>query len=506
MTKYINTLVIASLGLACVAAALFHLATLANNPPIFIDEAWYANTAWHWLTSGENTDTLHAGTPVELRFPFIGDLPYVISFASLGLGLFQARLVSWIFGVILLVLTLMAARQSYGPIAGGLAALLLALSAPFTQASHYARPDIFLAVTGMLSFILVQHAFAKERRWAHFLAGLIIALSVDIHQNAILYAMGLSVLYLLTYRQNVFRQAGTWLFIAGGAVGVAYYLAVYIIPSLKDTLNYYQFSFVNSHPIPIASLNPIDLIKSARDEIGRYHFFDNSLDFVLIGASIIYFAIRRHRADLALLLFVGTVFAGFILLIGNKHDIYAILLYPFLMIMVAESIVSIIRSTRDKVPVYAFSIALLALVIFTNAYQQTRSALESRDYNYEAITNKIKSVVPQGSRIVGLPHWWIGLSEHDYRSILGLSFYNIVNGYSLTEGLQVMQPDILIVDTGLRGLLVDEGYFTAGSGFELYKMPRKEFEDFLSRRGEQILDFRDMWHGRFEIYSIDWDK
>jgi len=205
-------------------------------------------------------------------------------------------------------------------------------------------------------------------------------------------------------------------------------------------------------------------------------------------------------------LFVGTVFAGFILLIGNKHDIYAILLYPFLMIMVAESIVSIIRSTRDKVPVYAFSIALLALVIFTNAYQQTRSALESRDYNYEAITNKIKSVVPQGSRIVGLPHWWIGLSEHDYRSILGLSFYNIVNGYSLTEGLQVMQPDILIVDTGLRGLLVDEGYFTAGSGFELYKMPRKEFEDFLSRRGEQILDFRDMWHGRFEIYSIDWDK
>ena len=180
----------------------------------------------------------------------------MISFASLGLGLYQARLVSWIFGVILLVLTFIAARQSYGPIAGGLAALLLALSPPFTQASHYARPDIFLAVTGMLSFILVQHAFAKERRWAHFLAGLIIALSVDIHQNAILYAMGLSVLYLLTYRKNVFRQTGTWLFIAGGAAGIAYYLAIYILPSLKDTLNYYQFSFVNSHPIPFASSQP----------------------------------------------------------------------------------------------------------------------------------------------------------------------------------------------------------------------------------------------------------
>lgn len=506
MKKYINTLVIASLCLACVAAALFHLANLAKTPPIFIDEAWYANTSWHWLTSGENMDTLHEGTPVVLRFPYIGDLPYVISFASLGLGLYQARLVSWIFGVLLLFMTFIAARQSYGAMAGGLAALLLALSPPFTQASHYARPDIFLALTGMLAFVLVQHAFEKERRWAHFLAGLIIALSVDIHQNALLYAMGLSVLYLLTYRKKVFRQTGTWLFIAGGAVGVAYYLAIYILPSLNDTLSYYQFSFVNSHPIPIASFNPMDLIRSARDEIGRYHFFDNTLDFVLIGASIIYFAIRRSRADLAFLLFVGTVFTGFVLLIGNKHDIYAILLYPFLMIMAAESIVSIIQSTRDKAPVYAFSIALGALIIFSSAYQLARSTLESREYHYEAITDKIKSVIPQESRIVGLPHWWIGLNEYDYQSILGVSFYNIVNGYSLTEGLQAMRPDILIVDTGLRGLLVDEGYFNAGSGFELYKMPRQEFEDFLSERGEQILEFHDKWHGRFEIYSINWDK
>jgi len=60
-------------------------------------------------------------------------------------------------------------------------------------------------------------------------------------------------------------------------------------------------------------------------------------------------------------------------------------------------------------------------------------------------------------------------------------------------------------DSGLRGLLVDEGYFPPGPGFEIYNLPRKEFNDFLAQQGEKLLEFMGPWHGRFEIYAIRWE-
>ena len=506
ISEHFYAIAIALLGLACVAVVMFHLITLTRFPPIFIDESWYSNVVWNWLTTGENADTLHSGMPVTLRWPYLGNLPLLLSFALFDLGFFQARLVSWLFGVLLLLLTFIAGRQSFIALTGGLAALLLALSPVYAQASHYARPDIFLAATGMLSFILVNHSIKYDRIWVHFIAGLIIGVSIDIHQNALLYAMGLSAIYLYTYRKSVLRQTATWMFVAGGLVGVSYYLIVSILPNLGDTLNFYRFSFVNSHPIPVMSLNPIVLLESALDEIGRYKFLDNSLDFVLIGASIVYLLIRRQKADMVYLVFVGTVFSSFVLLAGNKHDIYAILLYPYFIIMVAEVFINFIRSTRDNILGYAFVLTVLALTIFSSAYHLARSAQSSRGYNYEAITDQIKQVIPKDARVVALPEWWLGMHDYDYKSILGLSFYNLSNGYNLVEGLEAIHPDILIVEDDLRGLLVDQGYFIANSGFDLYKMPRTEFQDFLSARGEMILDFRDDWHGRFQIYSINWDK
>jgi len=114
-------------------------------------------------------------------------------------------------------------------------------------------------------------------------------------------------------------------------------------------------------------------------------------------------------------------------------------------------------------------------------------------------------IVPPDKRIMGLPNWWLGLADYDYRSILNLTYYHFYNGYSLTQGLEADKPDYLIVDTGLRGLLVDEGAFPSGPGFEIYKLPRRELEAFLAQRGEKKLEFQDPWHGQFEIYKIRWD-
>ena len=504
IAKHKHTVVIVLLCIALIAIAVVHLATLTKFPPVFIDEPWYANVAWNWLTTGNNYDSIHAEARQAIVWPLIGNLPLLVSFATLGLGLFQARFVSWIFGVLLLGLTVVAGKQSYRVSTGLLGALLLAMSSPFLQASHYARPDIFLASMAMICYLLAQSAFKKNILWLHTLTGLLISLSVDIHQNAILFGLGIFALYILNYGRNVLRERGTWMFIAGGLLGLLYYGVLLLLPGTSAFVDYYRFSLSTTHQMPILSLDILELFKSLRAEIGRYHFFEHDLAFVLIGASIVFMVFRRLKADLALLVFTGTVFAGFVLIVGNKHDIYAILLYPFFMLMVSEALVSLFTQYKAYKPQQAFIGSLIGLVIFSGIIFQSRVLSSAMNYDYYAITNEIKRSIPPDSQVMGLPNWWLGLSDYDYRSNLSLTYAHFEKGYSLKEGMEALHPDYLIVDTGWQGLLVDEGYFDP-NGFDVFKMPRQEFKDFLSQYGELVDEFSNPWHGNFSIYRIHWD-
>jgi 4-amino-4-deoxy-L-arabinose transferase-like glycosyltransferase len=478
---------------------------LTRFPSVFIDEPWYANSAWNWLKNGVNYDSMHAGTRENVIWPFIGNVPMVVSFALLGLGLFQARLVSWIFGVILVVLTVLVGRKSFSNLSGLLAGLLLSLSQAFIQASHYARPDIMLAAVGMLSYLISLIAFEKNRWWAHLLAGLFIGLSFDIHQNAILYALGLSVLYLYHYGWKVLSKPGTWLFVIGGSIGVIYYLLVYVLPNPEGFLNYYKFSLGISHPMPLLTFNLLDWLSSLRAEIGRYHFAENSIDFVILGTSMVYLALRRSKQNWSILIFTVTVFLGFVFLIGNKHDIYAILLYPYFMLIVGAALVGLAKESQKLDAQKAFSLVLTGLIIISGIYRLNRSTNENRDYDYYAITQKIETVISPDDSVMGLPNWWLGLSKYHYQSSLGLTYLHLIEGKSLEQGLEQMKPDIIILDDGLQGLLVDDGYYIH-KGFDFFKLPKKEFGDMLISHGTLALEFSNPWHGWFYIYKMSWDN
>jgi 4-amino-4-deoxy-L-arabinose transferase-like glycosyltransferase len=495
---------------ATILVMVLYLPFLTRYPPLFIDESWNANTAWNWLQTGTNFDTIHAGTLDQygyawMRWPFLGNAPWLASFAIFGLGLFQARLVSWVFGVSLLLATVAAGRRNYSAITGALGALLLCVSSPFLQASHYVRPDSMLASNVMLAFFVALVALEKDHWWAHMLAGLLIGLSANIHFNGLMFALALVAMYLVAYRSKMLRKRGTWLCAVGGLLGILSYVAIHILPNPPAYLAIHSLPMASSHIPPLRSLSLTALLDSVRREVGRYHFYDFSLDFALIGASIAYLTVRRSKADRLLLAYVGAAFIGFVLFVGNKHEYYAILFYPFLLLMVAETLVSLFRAGKGVLPQRAFAMGLAGLMLVSSAFHLARPIAQHRDYDYYSVTDKIRTVIPKGARVMAPPEWWLGLADYDYRSSLNLTFYHFQNGYSLTEGLEADRPDVLIVDTRWRSLLVDEGYYPQGQGFGMYKLPRSEFADFLNRRGEKLLEFTDPWHGRFEIYAVHWD-
>lgn len=502
-------IVVLTLLLATAVTLSVSLVFLTRYPVVFIDEPWYSDVAWNLVTTGVDFDTMHAGALDQwpdswVRWPLIGNLPFAGAFTLFGLGLFQARITSWAFGVLLVGAVFVLGRRLYDNIAAALAALFLSLSALFLQASHYARPDIFLALVVVSALYLYVVGTESQKRWPFFVTGLLFGLALDIHLNALPLGLALGVYHLLALRKTVFRDRSTWLLIAGASIGVIYYLALHVLPNPETYAILSRAWQGTSHRPPLASLNPLVWAKAFLHEVGRYHFFENGLEFALIGASFTALVLRRSRADRFLVTYLGAALLLFTLLLQNKHDVYAILLYPLMMIGVGGAFSGLLQeSSRSRLQA-TFVAALLVFSLASAGVRYVRPMLNSRAYDYDRIAETIKAVIPSDQRVMGLPNWWLGLADYDYRSSLNLTYYHFYNGYSLTQGLEADRPDYLIVDSGLRGLLVDEGAFPPGPGFAIYKLPRQEFEGFLAQRGTKILVFDNPWHGKFEIYKIDW--
>ena len=149
----------------------------------------------------------------------------------------------------------------------------------------------------------------------------------------------------------------------------------------------------------------------------------------------------------------------------------------------------------------AFLIMLTVLYIVNSGMHLARPLAADSKYNYSAMVEEARSHIPSGSLVMALPNWWLGLADYRFSSINNINYYNFSKGYSLAESLNLIRPDVVIVDTDLENLLVNEGYFSLGS-FKAFKLPKMDFENFLIQHGKLLYKFYNPWHGRIEIYKL----
>ncbi len=244
------------------------------------------------------------------------------------------------------------------------------------------------------------------------------------------------------------------------------------------------------------------MIKALYWEFGRLNAYDHVLDFVLIGAALAFIIGRRNRVDRFLLGFLGIAFVLMALLTGNKNQIYTILYYPILTIFIAEAFIETMREKKvfSQEGLFLGGLLMFSLAVFVILF--ARPAADARNYDYYRTSNAIDEVIPPGARVVGMPNWWLGLQDVKFQSILGITYLHFLDGKTLTEALDTLRAEYLIVDPSIRSRLVDQGYFSPGS-FDAYKMPRQEFTGYLQANAEKILEYEDPIDGIIEVYRID---
>jgi 4-amino-4-deoxy-L-arabinose transferase-like glycosyltransferase len=494
---------LALVGVLIVILLAFHFKILTRYPAVFIDESWNANAAWNWLRTGVNFDPIHAGTLDQvgyewLRRPNLGTLPWVLAFKAAGLGLFQARLVSYIFGILLLATVILVGDRSHKVATGYLAALFVALSTPFLVSAHYARQEIFLITVIMFLLALSIWAFEHNRLWPHFLLGLGLGIATDIHQNAILFFLGFFSLYLSAYKLQVLRRRELWLWVAGVVVGVTYYLGVHVFPNPSAYFFYLDLSTDNSYTPPILSMDVSVLLQSVRGEIARFQFYENSLDFALVAASVVFVAFRRQKYDWAYLGFLISTFASFALIQKSKVYFYDILVYPFYLILIAESLASLVFDAQAKRLQRVFALSLTLAFVINGARHVVRQADDNRNYEYYSITNQIRSALRPNERILAVPTWWLGLTDYDYKSAYMLSQYYYFNDLSLEEGMKRISPTVLIVDQAFWTLFESP----ENASERLRTLPLSQAERFIACCTEELLSINSPQHGNIIVYRV----
>lgn len=440
---------------AIVAYLAANLPYLEAWPTAHNDEARELNAFWaaagvdpaaRWMDPEFGPDPLYKGG--------LQGLTVGLMLRVAGLGLFQGRLVSLLWGGLLLWFLFLLGRRLYGPLPALAAAVALAASRPFLVASHMVRPDIVLAAMLAAACYLGVVAVQERRPGIGLAAGLVLGLALDVHLNALAF-MPLVGLVILADSPRFWRSRVAHGFLLGLALGALYYLLVRVIPDPG------QFARSSSYWIGIDKRPPIlsgDLQFMLTAELGRFASYtteDRRLELAVIVAGLAWAAaraLRRRRLD-PLLLGLAAAFALFVTVVSSKSEFYLILFEPWLLLLAAGGLADLGSAARAlRAPLLALGVAAAPLVVgYPDSFDDMATAASNfAERGYPALIAEIREVVPPGASIIGPPLYWIGLSDHPYTDYYVWERLRAERRERFADYVARRRPDVAILDAKSR--------------------------------------------------------
>jgi len=267
-----------------------------------------------------------------------------------------------LFGAVTIWLTALLGTRVYSPLAGVLAAVLVATSPSFLYQVTQPVSDVPAAAWTTLALLLALH----ERKWARLTSGLAASLAILTRPNLVVLALVIAGLHLWqtafgSERREERRGAPLLLFIAGlipGCIALA-------------ALNQYLYGSPRGFGYaPFGELYEWSAVLPNLDRYPRW-LMQTQTPFVLLGLLAPLFA-RRHRASLWLLLtFAAALFLSYLPygVFGREEWIYVRFLLPAYPALIALSVVAGL-SLADRLPhrkttlLYGFVAVVVAVALW----------------------------------------------------------------------------------------------------------------------------------------------
>jgi hypothetical protein len=493
--------------LTLLALATLHIWSLMRYPPPHGDEAWFISRAWTSLHTGRVFGPLDEG--VIDRFPgywtFLPWLPNWI--LSLGVklaaspALIGGRVVSLIFGVILLIAIFNIASDLKNKSVGILSVFLVATSTPFLYSAHIARYDIYAAALGYTAIALYIKNLPRQYTWLGIIQGLCVGLAFEMHPNAMIYIAALGILYIWDYRWSFLSARGFWGFSAGLLVGAGFYALLHIarFPKTYFALNHLAFSLTHTPPLFTFDAS---VLGRAFVETAVILFAIYLVALPVLIAALVALAKVKSPEDKRFILLTMLLAVGFIFWIRNKEMYYRIHFSPAFDIVLSVFLLQeFSREWTGRIQDYFSRASLILVAIY---FAMNLNTLRNNYYlEYKTAQDQINRVVQPADVIMGPQEFWFGLSHHRYRSWEQLVYYSrYAPGNTLARAFEELHPDIFIIDSPMEGFITNQHGATAYS--QHLRLSKHEVDQFLEERSNLIASFENQLYGRVRIYRIYW--
>ena len=461
-------------ALLAVAYLLFGLLTLAEFPLVWRDEAWYAQSAWAFADQGTFALPMFADLSGFDRDNVVYGRTYLAAVAAIfevfGLSPYTARLISFVSGLVAITAVFGIGRELWNPKVGAIAAVFMAVTPNFVLQSHDARPEMMVVAFWTTAFYLVLSGDRLHSGWRLFLAGLIAALTADVHLNGAIVAPALFVVLLL--RRSPPR--GLVVFSLGAILGGLWWVFVHVLPDpalMREQSGTFGFGL----PVSEVLTEPLKVILL---EIARYVLVEPRMSVIILAlaviAAVVLLVKRRDRALITLLSF-GLVFHVFMTLFsGTKVPFYAVLLLPLAALLVARLV--------DISP-RPLAWGVSGLLVVTSLFSVGTIAIDQVPADYDAYIARLREHVPDGATIQGEPTIWYGFADHPL----------IATPYFLWAGPYEEEVRRL----GIEYVIGDDLRPMPGCP-ECSEVPPEEMLRFLDEHAELVTEIEDEHYGRIE--------
>jgi 4-amino-4-deoxy-L-arabinose transferase-like glycosyltransferase len=501
-----------ALGAGVAATAALHIWSLLRFPPPFVDEAWHMSRAWSFLQTGKTFGMLDSGVPDKnpgywTFLPWFGNMLQATALRFSGApSLLAVRVVSLLFGALLLLAVFIIARRLGGPMAAWVSIALTAYSAPFWQSAHQARYDIMVAAIGFSAIALYCIDLEWPRWWLRVLCGLMLGLAVELHAFAAIFVLPLAALYLLRYRWRILRQPAVWQVIAGGTAGLIFYLAMHVLPYPQTFLALNKIYFGQTHVPPLLSGSPGAMLRALIDTGAAIVQFGPRL-IPVIGMMLIWMIWHATPDTRRWLAMAGALLLAFSLLLHNKFSYYNIYISPLFDIGLGMFIAWLWHQPLPQVTPLARRLILgcvVGLCLFSVTLQLRILRINYYPL-YQRLQTRINSVVQPNDVVLGAQTYWLGLNTHTYYSWEQLVYYRRqYPGATIEQAMRSLKPDIFILDEHIANFILD-----GSSDIEFtqaFILPRAEMQAFLARYGVLVAEIDGDIYGPVQIFRLNWTK
>jgi 4-amino-4-deoxy-L-arabinose transferase-like glycosyltransferase len=422
-------------------------------------------------------------------------LQVALAFSVLGPGIWQARVVSLLGGLLTILLTYALGRRLAGDRVGLIAAAALVLlrlgvpvpgevnrigielnasGIPLLDLARVVRFDVWVPVWVLAACLCFFAARPRDSRMGYAATGFLAGLATLTHVYGAFILVVLAVVLVGTGGWRVLRQPPLYL-MAGGWLLALLPWAIYVAGDLAA----YRGQMAK-HGTPGEILGPGAYLDNLLREPWRYlSWLGGSfrhpvlwprLGIWLLGAGIAtalpllwrHSRATRSPGDLFLLVAWPILALLLALLVHYKRYYYVLILMPFLALQLGCVAQVIWDQTRWRPTLVRVGLsAVLALALVEGAlgvgqsWQMARAATD-----YGALTAALNQAIPPGSRVLLAEPYWLGLASYEARSIQ-LPFLLSDPRFSpqprpLAVVLEELRPDFVVTEERLLDIYARE--------------------------------------------------